>query len=167
MRKMTEENIKSAFAGESQAHMKYLLFAQRAEKEGYPNLSRLFKAIAFAEQVHANNHLKVLNGINSSAQNLQVAIDGESFEVEEMYPAYHEVAKLQGEKGAQRSTDWALQAEKIHAAMYEKAKQAVEGGKDVEVKEVFICEVCGYTVEDGAPDRCPVCGAPKNKFRTF
>lgn len=167
MRKMTEENIKSAFAGESQAHMRYLIFAKKAEEEGFANVARLFKAIAFAEQVHATNHLKVLNGMNSSEQNLQVAIDGETFEVEEMYPAYHEVAKLQGEKAAQRSTDWALQAEKIHAAMYEKAKQAAEGGKDVEMKEVFICEVCGYTVEGGAPDRCAVCGAPKNKFRTF
>jgi len=167
MRKMTEENLKAAFAGESQAHMRYLIFAHKAEKEGYPNLSRLFKSIAFAEQVHAANHLKVLGGINSSAQNLQTAIDGETFEVNEMYPAYKEVAKLQKEKGAERSTDWAFQAEKIHAAMYQKAKQTVEGGKDVELKNVFICELCGYTVEEGAPDRCPVCGAPKDKFHKF
>ena len=167
MRKMTEENMKAAFAGESQAHMKYLIFARKAQKEGYPGLSRLFKAIAFAEQVHAANHLKVLGGVNSSDQNLQAAIDGETFEVNEMYPAYKEVARLEEEKGAERSADWALQAEKIHAAMYQKAKQAVEGGKDVELKSVFICEVCGYTVEEGAPDRCPVCGAPRDKFNKF
>ena len=167
MRKMTEENIKSAFAGESQAHMRYLIFAKKAEEEGFGNVARLFKAIAFAEQVHATNHLKVLGGINSSAQNLQVAIDGETFEVNEMYPAYKEVAKLQEERGAVRSTDWALQAEKIHAAMYQKAKQAVEDSKDIELREVFICELCGYTVEGGAPDRCPICGAPKQKFRKF
>jgi len=117
--------------------------------------------------VHAANHLKVLNGINSSAQNLQVGIEGETFEVEEMYPAYKEVAKLQGEKGTQRSTDWALQAEKIHAAMYQKAKQAVEDGKDVDSKKIFICEMCGYTVEGQAPDRCPICGAAKDKFTIF
>ncbi len=167
MRKMTEENIKSAFAGESQAHMRYLIFAKKAEEEGFDNVARLFKTIAFAEQVHATNHLKVLGGINSSAQNLQVAIEGETFEVNEMYPAYKEVAKLQEEKGAVSSTDWALQAEKIHAAMYQKAKQAVEDSKDIELKEVFICELCGYTVEGGAPDRCPICGAPKQKFREF
>ena len=167
MRKMTEENIKSAFAGESQAHMKYLIFAKKAEEEGFSNVARLFKAIAFAEQVHATNHLKVLGGINSSAQNLQTAIDGETFEVDEMYPAYKEVAKLQEEKGAVRSTDWALQAEKIHAAMYQKAQQSVEDSKDIELKEVFICELCGYTLEGEAPDRCPICGAPKQKFRKF
>jgi rubrerythrin len=167
MRKMTEENIKSAFAGESQAHMKYLIFAKKAEEEGFSNVARLFKAIAFAEQVHATNHLKVLGGINSSAQNLQLAIDGETFEVDEMYPAYKEVAKLQEEKSAVRSTDWALQAEKIHAAMYQKTQQAVEDNKDIELKEIFICELCGYTLEGGAPDRCPICGAPKQKFRKF
>lgn len=167
MKKMTEENLRAAFAGESQAHMRYLIFAREAEKEGYPNLSRLFKAVAFAEQVHATNHLKVLNGINASAENLQAAIDGETFEVNEMYPAYKEVAKLQGEKGAQRSTDWALQAEKIHAATYQKAKQAVENGKDVDSKKIFICEMCGYTVEGQAPDRCPICGAARDKFTMF
>ncbi|MGB2696753.1 MAG: rubrerythrin family protein [Candidatus Zixiibacteriota bacterium] len=167
MKKMTEENIKSAFSGESQAHMRYLIFAKKAEEEGFANVARLFKSIAFAEQVHATNHLKVLGEINSSAQNLQAAIDGETFEVAEIYPAYKEVAKLQEEKGAVRSTDWALQAEKIHAAMYQKTKQAVEDSKDIELKEVFICELCGYTVEGGVPDRCPICGAPKQKFRKF
>lgn len=167
MRKITEENLNSAFAGESQAHMRYLIFAQKAEEEGYPNLSRLFKAIAFAEQVHATNHYQVLGGISTSSQNLQTAIDGETYEVNEMYPAYKEVAKLQKEKGAERSTDWALQTEKIHAAMYQKAKQAVESGKDVELKEVFICEACGYTVEGDAPDRCPICGAAREKFLKF
>jgi rubrerythrin len=167
MRKMTEENLKTAFAGESQAHMRYLIFAQKAEADGYPNVARLFKAIAFAEQVHATNHYKVLGGISTSSQNLQTAIDGETFEVNEMYPAYKEVARLQQEKGAERSTDWALKAEKIHAAMYQKSKQAVEGSKDVELKEVFICELCGYTGEGEAPDRCPICGAKKDKFRKF
>ncbi len=167
MKKKTEENLKAAFAGESQAHMRYLIFARQAEKEGYSNLSRLFEAIAFAERVHATNHLKVLDEVKTSADNLQEALDGETFEVNEMYPAYRETARSDQEKGAERSTDWALQAEMVHAVMYKKAKQVVEKGKDIELEKVFICEVCGYTAEGGAPDRCPVCGAPKDKFRMF
>jgi rubrerythrin len=105
--------------------------------------------------------------INSSAQNLQAAIDGETFEVEEMYPAYNKVAEFQGEKGAVRSTHYALEAEKIHAGMYQEAKQSVEGGKDLELDKIYICPICGYTASGEAPERCPVCGAPRDKFREF
>jgi rubrerythrin len=167
MRKMTEDNLKSAFAGESQAHMRYLIFADKAEEEGFPNVARLFRAIAYAEQVHATNHFKTLAMLQGTVDNLQAAINGETYEVNEMYPAYKAVAELQQEKGAQRSTDWALQAEKVHAGMYQKAKQAVERKEDITVEAVFICEACGYTVENSAPDRCPICGAPKVKFRKF
>ncbi|MCX8171759.1 MAG: rubrerythrin family protein, partial [Candidatus Bathyarchaeota archaeon] len=114
MRKMTEDNLKNAFAGESQAHMRYLIFAEKAEEEGFKNVARLFRAIAYAEMVHAANHYNVLGMIRGTAENLQEAINGETYEVNEMYPAYNAVAKLQDEKGAQRTTDWALQAEKIH-----------------------------------------------------
>jgi len=167
MRKMTEDNLKSAFAGESQAHMRYLIFASKAEQEGFPNVARLFRAIAYAEQVHATNHFNVLGMIRGTAENLQVAINGETFEVNEMYPAYKAVAELQEEKGAQRSTNAALQAEKVHAGMYQKAKQGVERKEDIALGPVFICEVCGYTVEGSAPDRCPICGASKERFRKF
>ena len=167
MRKMTEDNLKNAFAGESQAHMRYLIFAEKADKEGFPNVARLFRAISHAEQVHATNHLEVLGMIRGSSDNLQVAIDGETYEVSEMYPVFNAVAKLQEERGAQRTTDWALQAEKIHARMYQKAKRAVEGRRDIELASVYICDKCGYTVEDEAPDRCPVCGASKELFRKF
>lgn len=167
MRKMTEENLKNAFAGESQAHMRYLIFAEKADEEGFPNVARLFRAIAYAEQVHAANHYSVLGMISNSAENLQVAIDGETYEVNEMYPAYNAVAKLQEEKGAERTTEWALQAEKIHSGMYQKAKQAVESGKDLMLCDVCICTACGYTAEGEAPDRCPICGAPKEKFKKF
>jgi rubrerythrin len=167
MRKMTEDNLKSAFAGESQAHMRYLIFAEKAEQEGFPNVARLFRAIAYAEQVHATNHYNTLGMIRETTDNLQVAIDGETYEVNEMYPAYKAIAELQGEKGAQRSTNWALQAEKVHAGMYQKAKQGVERKEDIPLGPVFICEACGYTVEGSAPDRCPVCGAPKERFRKF
>ncbi|NLM38538.1 MAG: rubrerythrin family protein [Firmicutes bacterium] len=168
MRIMTEQNLRDAFAGESQAHMKYLIYSQVAEKEGYPNVARLFKAIAHAEWVHARNHLKELGGINDSVENLQDAINGETFEVEEMYPAYHAVAELQEEKGAVRSTHYALEAEKIHAEMYTDAKKVVMEKKDIEIGTIQICDVCGYTAEgDHAPDKCPVCGAPASQFTAF
>lgn len=167
MRIITEKNLKDAFAGESQAHMKYQLFSQIAEKEGHANLARMFKAIAYAELVHAKNHLKELGGLQDSVANLQEAMDGENFEVDEMYPAYHAVAELQNEKGAVRSTHYALEAEKIHANMYESAKEVVSTGKDVSVGTIQICDICGYTAEGNAPDKCPVCGAPAAKFTAF
>ncbi|MEA3239019.1 MAG: rubrerythrin family protein [Candidatus Bipolaricaulota bacterium] len=167
MRPMTEENLKAAFAGESQAHMRYLAFADAAEKEGKANTARLFRAIAYAEQVHATNHFRELGGISDSAANLQEAINGETFEVEEMYPAYDAVAKLQGENGATRSIYYAIEAEKIHAEMYKEAKAKADAEQDVEIGKVYICPVCGYTVEGDAPDKCPVCGAPREKFVEF
>lgn len=167
MRKMTKSNLESAFAGESMAHMKYSIFADKAREEGFNNVARLFEAIAFAERVHAANHLRVLGGIGQSTNNLQTAIDGETFEVEEMYPAYRVVAESQEEKGAIVSMTYALEAEKIHAAMYTEAKQAVEAGKDIEPRDIFICSVCGYTGYGEPPDVCPVCKAKKEKFRLF
>ncbi|PMQ01894.1 MAG: rubrerythrin [Dictyoglomus sp. NZ13-RE01] len=167
MRKMTEENLKSAFAGESQAHMKYMIYADVAEKEGLKNISKLFRAIAYAELVHARNHLRELSGINKTPENLQVAINGETFEVEEMYPAYRQVAELQNEKGAVRSTTFALEAEKIHAEMYKKAKDKAEKGEDLELGKVYVCDVCGYTGEGEVPDKCPICGAPRTSFKVF
>jgi len=164
---MTEGNLESAFAGESQAHMRYLIFADRAEKEGYANVARLFRAIAYAEQVHATNHYKELGGINTSAENLQAAIDGETHEVNEMYPAYRAVAELEEEKGAIRSTSWALEAEKIHAQMYKEAEGAVEKGVDPELGAIYICQVCGHTAEGEPPEKCPVCGAKRQKYVKF
>lgn len=167
MRKMTHANLEAAFAGESQAHMKYLIFAQRAEQEGFPEVARLFRAISFAEQVHATNHLRTLGNIEQTASNLAAAIAGETYEVEEMYPAFKAVADLQGEKNALRSNTWAMEAEKVHAGMYEKARQAVLAGKDVQLGDVWICEVCGWTVEGDAPEKCPLCGALREKFVKF
>ncbi|MEM3507305.1 MAG: rubrerythrin family protein [Candidatus Bathyarchaeia archaeon] len=167
MKKMTRNNIEVAFAGESQAHMKYTIFADKADEEGFPNIARLFRAIAYAERVHAGNHYKVLGNIGSTPENLQVAIDGETYEVEEMYPAFNQLAKFQEEKGAEVSTNWALQAEKIHAGLYQKAKQSALEGKDIEIGKIQICSICGYTVEGEAPERCPICNATKDKFKTF
>jgi len=167
MRKMTEQNLRAAFAGESQAHMRYLIFSEKAEKENKDNLARLFKALAFAEQVHATNHYRALGEINDSSKNLQVGIDGETYEVEEMYPAYNTIAQLQKEQSAIRTTHFALEAEKIHMEMYKKAKEVVDQGKDIEVGDIYICDVCGYTVEGEAPEVCPICGAKKERFKRF
>ena len=167
MKKMTEEFLKAAFSGESQAHMKYLIFAEKAEEEGLKNIARLFRAIAYAEYVHARNHLKELGMVGVTKDNLQAAIEGETYEVQEMYPVYNNTAKMQGEKGAERSTKYALEAEKIHAALYSKAKQTVIEGKDIEIRKIYICPKCGYTVEGEPPERCPVCGLPREKFKEF
>jgi len=167
MHKMTEENLKAAFAGESQAHMKYIIFSEMAEKEGKPNIARLFKAVSYAERVHATNHLKVLGVVKKTPENLDAAIGGETYEVEEMYPAFLSEAKEQGEKEAEKSNHYALEAEKIHAEMYKNAKQAAAKNEDIHLGEVSICPVCGYTVEGDAPDFCPVCGVKKNLFKKF
>jgi rubrerythrin len=166
MREMTRKFLGDAFAGESQAHMKYMIFAAKAKEEGFENVARLFEAIGFAELVHARNHLQALGQVGTTGENLQKAIDGETYEVEEMYPAFKTVAELQNESGAVRSMRFALEAEKIHASMYTRAKQAVEEGRDLELDKIYICGVCGYTTET-KPDRCPVCGAGSEKFREF
>jgi len=167
MRTMTHEFLKSAFAGESQAHMKYILFADKAEQEGYHNIARLFRAIAYAEQVHAFNHLDALGGFGDTVTNLQTGVQGETYEVEEMYPAYKAVAELQEEKKAVRSMGWALEAEKIHAELYKSAKTQAAAGKDIQLGTVYICPLCGYTTVDQVPDKCPLCNLPGKKFRKF
>jgi len=167
MHAMTREFLEAAFAGESQAHMKYLIFAETAEKEGKANLARLFRAIAYAEQVHATNHFRELGNIKDASGNLEQCIEGENFEVTEMYPVYKNAAEFQEEKGAVRSARFALEAEKIHETMYRDAKATIESGTDLTLDAVLICPVCGYTVEGEAPDYCPVCGAKREVFRSF
>lgn len=167
MRKMTEENLKNAYAGESQAHLKYLAFADAAAQEKLANVARLFQATSFSEQVHAVNHLRTLGGISKTGENLQTAMDGENFEVTEMYPAYKLVAESQGEKAAVMWLNAALAAEKVHAGLYRRAKEAVDRGKDLDSFPIHVCSVCGFTVEGEAPDKCPVCGAPREKFIKF
>ena len=167
MHKMTEGNLKNAFAGESQAHMKYMIFADVAEREGKTNIARLFKAIAYAERVHATNHLRVIGDIKDTSGNLDEAVGGEEFEVNEMYPAYLKEAKEQGEAEAEKTNHYALEAEKIHAKMYANAKEAVDRKQDISLDKLYICPVCGYTVEKNIPDFCPVCGAKKTVFKEF
>ena len=167
MKKMTEENVKAALAGESQAHVKYAAFAEKAAAEKLPNIARAFKANSYAEQVHATNYLKTLGALGTTKDNLEAAVGGESFEIEEMYPAYIVVAQAQGEKTAGIYLNAALAAEKVHAGMYKAAREAVAAGRDVEYKPIHVCGMCGFTMEGDAPDKCPVCGAPKDKFVAF
>lgn len=168
MREMTKENLKASFAGESQAHMKYLIFSEKAEKEGYKNVARLFRAVAYAEKVHAESHLKILAGEKDTLNNLKVAIEGENFEVTEMYEAYKAVADLQGEKAASRSFYYALEAEKLHSALFNQAYELVKLGKDLEIKtNIYVCPLCGHTIIDSFPERCPICGTAGEKFEKF
>jgi rubrerythrin len=181
MKDMTQQNLINSFGGESMAHMRYMNFANTAEKEDYPSFARLFRAIAHAEYVHAGDHYKELDhleegivansmgafGPGDTAKNLQLGIDGETFEITEMYPSYIQVAEFQEEKGAVRTFKWALTTEKEHKKLFERAKEAVDDGNDLELDDVQVCEVCGYTLEGEAPDECPTCGAKKEKFTTF
>jgi rubrerythrin len=167
MKKMTEENVKAALAGESQAHVKYAAFAGKAETEKLPNIARVFKANSYAEQVHATNYVKILGALGSTKDNLQAAAGGEGFEIAEMYPAFVATAQSQGEKAAETFFNYALAAEKVHSGMYQAAQEAVAAGRDIGFRPVHVCSVCGFTMEGDAPDTCPVCGSPKVKFVTF
>lgn len=162
----TKENLQAAFAGESQANRKYLAFAEKAEKDGFKQVARLFRAVAAAETVHAHAHLRVLGEIKTTAENLQAAVEGENYENTTMYPEFIAEAEKEGARAALASFKHANEAEKIHEGMYKKALEAVKGGKDLPGTELAVCTVCGYTLEGEAPDNCPVCGAPKAKFIT-
>lgn len=168
MRQMTESDLLAAFAGESQAHVKYTIFADEAAREGKPKLANLFRAIAKAEFVHARNHLKALGGIKKSAENISAAYGGEDYEIEEMYPAFDAVAKLQNEREAERSIHYAVEAERIHRDLYAKARELAASDKDYDQETVYICPVCGHThAAPDAPAKCPVCGLTKDKYIRF
>ncbi|MBN1689493.1 MAG: rubrerythrin family protein [Dehalococcoidia bacterium] len=159
----SEEYLKEAFAGESQANRKYLAFAEAAEKEGFKQAARLFRAAAEAETVHAINHLKVLKGIKSTRENLQEAIGGETHEYTDMYPGMIGAAKAENNQDAEISFSRANDVEKVHAGLYQAMLDGL--GKDTEEYPYYVCPVCGYTAEREAPDICPVCGARKKAFK--
>ncbi|MEK7733713.1 MAG: rubrerythrin family protein [Planctomycetota bacterium] len=157
----TVDNLKNAFAGESQANRKYLAFAKKADEEGLKQVSKLFRAAAEAETVHAHSHLHVLGGVKTTKDNLQDAISGETYEFTKMYPQMIEEAKKEGNKQALQSFEHANNVEKTHAALYQKALNNLGNNETV---DYFVCQVCGHTAEKDAPDKCPVCTAPKSKF---
>lgn len=157
----TETNLKEAFAGESQANRKYLAFAKQAEKEGYPQAAKLFRAAAEAETVHAHAHLRTLGEIKSTADNLKAAVSGETFEFKSMYPDMIKTAEAEGNKAAHRSFSYANEVEKVHAQLYQKT---LDNLNSLPPADYYVCSVCGYTCEDEAPDTCPVCGVKKKAF---
>ena len=159
----TEEALKEAFAGESQANRKYLAFAAKADQEGFAQAAKLFRAAAEAETVHAHAHLRAMKGIRSTKENLQEAIAGETHEFKSMYPAMIEAAKAEGHKEAERSFNFANEVEKIHAALYQQVLDNLDGSK--EAYSYYVCPVCGYTAEKEAPETCPVCGAKGKMFK--
>ncbi len=160
----TQDNTKAAFAGESQANRRYLFSAEKAETEGHSQIARLFRAIAEAETVHARNHLRTLGEIKSTRDNLEAAISGEHHEFTKMYPEFITQAKAEGNKRAEVTFDYANKVEEIHHGLYQNALKALESGQQLADKPYYVCPVCGYTIEDEAPENCPICGAPGSKF---
>jgi len=158
----TEQNLLDAFAGESQANRKYLAFAKKADSEGYPQAAKLFRAAAAAETVHAHAHLRTLGAVQGTAENLKSAVDGETFEFKDMYPAMIETAKEEGNKSAERSFSYANAVEKVHAELYQGMLDNLAGPADVEC--YYVCSVCGFTCENEPPEKCPVCSALPKAF---
>lgn len=160
----TEENLKEAFAGESEANRKYLAYGEQAAKEGYGQVAKLFRAVAYAETLHAQAHLRAMDGIKSTAENLAEAMAGEEYEFTSMYPAMVEAAKEEGHSRAERSMTHALEVEKVHYALFKQAAAAIGGSADLPDAPVRVCPVCGHTVIGDAPDNCPVCKVKGEKF---
>lgn len=159
----TEENLKAAFAGESQANRKYLAFADAADREGFPQVAKMFRAAAEGETVHAHAHLRALKGIKSTKENLQEAIGGETHEFKSMYPDMIKAAEEEGAKDALRSFNFANEVEQIHARLYQSLLDNL--GKGGETYPYYVCPVCGYVHEKEAPEACPVCGTKGKMFK--
>jgi rubrerythrin len=160
----TIEDLKAAFAGESQANRRYLAFAKQAEADGYPSLAHLFRAVAAAETVHAHNHLRILGEVKSTAENLEAAKGGENYEVVMMYPEFIKDAEAEANKKAFNSFSWAWKVEQEHECFYQEAIDALKAGKAIPEAEYYVCPVCGHTHRGTPPEKCPVCGTPGKRF---
>jgi rubrerythrin len=160
----TNDGLKTAFAGESQANRRYLAFAKKAEEDGFPQIARLFRAAAAAETIHALNHLRALGEVKTTTENLEAAIEGEHYEVATMYPPFIEEARAENLKKAETSFRWAWEVEKIHEGLYRKALECLKAGSDAQPVQYYVCPFCGYTHEGTPPDKCPVCGTPGSHF---
>jgi rubrerythrin len=160
----TDENLKAAFAGESQANRLYLAFAKKAEEEGYTQAAKLFRAAAEAETVHALNHVQITGRVKSTLDNLGTAVSGETYEFTKMYPEFLATAKQEDAKQATWSFNVANKVEQIHAGLFQNAIDAIKNKKELEKVDYYVCSVCGNTVEGSAPEKCPVCGSPKEKY---
>jgi rubrerythrin len=160
----TTDNLKQAFAGESEANRKYLAYGEQAERDGFAQVARLFRAVAAAETIHAHAHLRAMDGVKATLDNLEDALCGEEHEFTEMYPPMVEAAKAEGHKKAERSMTHALAVEKIHYALFKQAVEAVKGGGDLAEQPIRVCPVCGHTVLGDAPDHCPVCNLRGDRY---
>ncbi|MEG6523539.1 rubrerythrin family protein [Desulfotomaculum sp. 1211_IL3151] len=160
----TENNLKAAFAGESQANRKYSAFAAKAEQEGYPGVAKLFRAASEAEAIHALSELKALGGVKTTAENLKEAIEGETYEFTEMYPDFIKTAETEENNLAKRSFHLANEAEKVHADLYKEALALLESKENV---DYYLCPVCGYIHKHNAPEKCPICGAKDSAFKNI
>ncbi len=163
----TNENLMAAFAGESQANRKYLAFSRKAEKEGFKNVARIFKAIAEAETIHALKHFEIADKVGKTLENLEAAAEGENYEYTEMYPEFIKTAEQEGEKAALQSFEYANAAEKVHGGIFNDLKTAVAAGSDVEDKGVELCPVCGWVGLEPIPDNCPICNTARKAFHKF
>jgi len=160
----TDENLKEAFTGESKASTTYRAFARKADQEGFPQVAKLFRAASAAEVIHARNHLETMEGVKSTQDNLKAAASGENMEHVKMYPEFIEQAKKEQKPKAERTFNWARQAEIEHEKLYKAALASLQAGGKAQATDYFVCQVCGATMEGSAPDRCPICGAPKAQF---
>jgi rubrerythrin len=161
----TQQNLQEAFAGESQANCRYLFFADKADKEGHPQVARLFRATADAETVHARSHLRAIGGFGDTKDNLVAAIKGENYEFTQMYPAFINQAESENNKRAQLSFEFANEVEKVHHELYQKALETLETGGQPKDETYFVCQVCGHIAVGEAPDVCPICGAPLKVYK--
>ncbi|MFC2038943.1 rubrerythrin family protein [Chloroflexota bacterium] len=160
----TEKNLQEAFAGESQANRRYLFFAEKADKEGQPQIAKLFRAAADAETVHAKNHFNAMDGVGTTQENVMAGALGEHFEFTRMYPAMIEEAEQEENKRAQRTFEYANAVEKVHHAHFEGILMALKEGTAIKEEPYYVCQICGNTVTGAAPERCPICGANEKAF---
>lgn len=160
----TNDNLLAAFAGESQANRRYLAFAQKAASDGFPAVAKLFRAVAEAETIHAHAHLRALGEVKTSVENIEAAIAGEAHEFKQMYPEFLAEAQKEGNKRAEISFKNALAVEEVHHGLYSEALKAVQSGQDLTEQEIHVCSICGHTLYGDAPDHCPVCNAPRERF---
>jgi rubrerythrin len=160
----TDKNLAAAFAGESQANRKYLAFAKKADSEGHTQAAKLFRAAAEAETIHAHTHLRAMDAIKSTAENLQAAVLGETYEFESMYPDFIKIAKEENNTAAVRTFTLANEAEKVHAELYKKALANINSG---ETYDYYLCTICGHIAEKEAPEKCPICGAKTQAYKNI
>ena len=161
----TEDHLQTAFAGESQANRRYLFFADKADKEGHPQIARLFRAAAEAETVHARNHFNAMDGVGTTRENLNAGVIGEHREFTRMYPPFIQDARSEENERAEISFEYANQVEEIHYNHFQKALKAIEAEQQLKEEPYFVCQVCGNTVPGEAPEKCPICGAPRGRFK--